>query len=221
MSKRKRNKLIDNVKRYHELAVSCNQSKSGFNWYENYNKLFNSLSASYNIPIEKTVGVSSALSPSIPWNRAVQYTQFALSNQFTKVKCYTSQIDKAKAILNLPSDNKFFTLRDTTLIPDILHGNKTVSFYYNLLLEDTDHVTLDRHAIRIIYDIPKNQSNLPLANSIMSNKNKYEKHCDVYRSASNELGYSKAYQLQAITWDYFTKHGYKQLCFNCNQTTLL
>jgi hypothetical protein len=216
MNKKLKQKLTDNLMKYYELSVSCKANMDyGLNWYENHNTYFNQVSHGYGIPLEKTVGIASALSPSIPWSRAVRYTDYLIEGKLDKVKCYTNQVDKAVKILELPNGNENITLRDSNSIPDILSGNKTTSFYYNLLLKHDESITLDRHAFRILYDCPKTQANLKAITPLMSDRNKYESHCDVYRYVSEKVRINPSYKLQALTWNYYTLHPYKQLCFSC------
>lgn len=133
-------------------SVSRQTIGSGLNWYKNANKFATYLSNKHKVDFNKVCAVISALSPACNWVQNKKDAQnmiicFAndLNYQDFNFSTYGQNVAKAWNILNYKGFEKledvFFSLKT---------GAKTYSFYLNILNpNDTNHVTIDRHAIAI------------------------------------------------------------------------
>ena len=139
------------------------------------------------------VGVVAALSPNNKWDRNLQ-NAFDLCQAFIegqdldsiKVSTYHTMKRKAWYILEtMPTYDETVT---------ILNGKKIVSFFRNIMGDETD-ITIDGHARNIYYN---DRQGLTTPNTNIK-KLEYVDIQKAYKRASKKLGL-KAYELQAITW---------------------
>lgn len=177
--------IIDNINYVYNLCDDY-YIKAGKDWYKQANQFCKFLHKQYpRYNIQQIVGVLSALSPAVEWETNKYDTIQLLKNKDSIVSTYNKQRDKAISILNLrnPTNNK---------IINILHGNKTISFYNNILLRNT-HITIDRHMGRLLLD----NNDLNIVNRLIQNH--YVLFSNILLDYSKQHNL-KGYELQAILW---------------------
>lgn len=167
--------------------------KHGMTWYLNALTDCKELANKLELPIHIVVGVVAALSPNNKWERntlnALELCQAFIDGQdmdSVKVSTYNAMKRKAWSILqDMP------TYEETIII---LNGKKIVSFFRNIMGDETD-ITIDGHARNIYYN---DRQGLTTPNTSIR-KLEYFDIQKAYKRASKKLGL-KAYELQAITW---------------------
>ena len=181
----------------HILSVyrmaSPTEIKHGMTWYSSAFADCKKVSTKLSLPMHIVVGVVAALSPNNKWDRNLQ-NAFDLCQAFIegqdldsiKVSTYHTMKRKAWYILEtMPTYNETVT---------ILNGKKIVSFFRNIMGDETD-ITIDGHARNIYYN---DRQGLTTPNTNIK-KLEYVDIQKAYKRASKKLGL-KAYELQAITW---------------------
>lgn len=153
--------------------------KAGVEFYRLANQECNKLAQKYNITHQQACGIVSCLSPRLKWEfniRAADRFLSGLRNVHT-----TTQVKKAERIL---------TETDEKEIAKIINGEKTVSFYYNMLkFTDNSYVTIDRWMLRIVYG----------ENKITVTDKNYKIIKDVFMKYAKKVKLTPI-ELQAITW---------------------
>ena len=158
-------------------------------------------------PLHIVVGVCAALSPNNKWERNIDNT-LSLIRAFldgedvesVKVSTYHTMKRKAWSILE--------TMPDRDGVVKILNGQKIVSFFCNIMGEDT--CTVDGHAKNIFYGerhgLTSDKSNI--------GKKEYATIQEAYVNAGKQVRFNgrplKAFEMQAITWVTWRRiHGIK------------
>lgn len=159
------------------------------------------------VPLHIVVGVCAALSPNNKWDRNIDNT-LSLIRAFlngddvetVKVSTYHTMKRKAWSILEL--------MPDQDEVIKILNGQKIVSFFCNIMGEDT--CTVDGHAKNIFYGerhgLTSDKSNI--------GKKEYATIQEAYVNAGKQVRFNgrplKAFEMQAITWVTWRRiHGIK------------
>lgn len=181
-----------NIIAIYKLA-NPSEIKHGMTWYLNALTDCKKIAEQLKLPTHIVVGVVSALSPNNQWERNI-LNAHDLCKAFIdgqdmdslKVSTYHAMKRKAWHILeNMPT-------YDETIV--ILNGKKIVSFFRNIMGDETD-ITIDGHARNIYYN---DRQGLTTPNTSIR-KLEYIDIQKAYKRASKKLGL-KAYELQAITW---------------------
>lgn len=163
--------------------VATDKEKS--DWYVNANNYCRYLSDKHQLPLDKVIGIVSALSPRKEWglNKRIA-EQLITSNNCGQIKVF---VDKARNI----RDNG----NTETEILSILNGQKIKSFYMNIKYPNKgDNVTIDRHAIAVA--IGRTASDTEQA--LTDKHYKFFKDCYIW--TAEQLGI-KPLLLQSITWE--------------------
>lgn len=159
------------------------------------------------VPLHIVVGVCAALSPNNKWDRNIDNT-LSLIRAFlngddvdaVKVSTYHAMKHKAWSILE--------EMPDRDRVVAILNGQKIVSFFSNIMGEDT--CTVDGHAKNIFYGerhgLTSDKSNI--------GKKEYATIQEAYVDAGKQVRFNgrplKAFEMQAITWVTWRRiHGIK------------
>ena len=154
-----------------ELALS---------WYERAHNECLLLSQVFEIPLNKVVGVVSALSPNNKWNQNLKDAWNFLDAPSIQTKVCTFKNQRRKALDILDSDGS-----DESIL-GILKGAKTSNFYKNIrYYRDSQAVTVDTWAYRSVGLKPsvKNFKATELA----------------YKNVAKELNLMP-HQVQAVVW---------------------
>jgi thermostable 8-oxoguanine DNA glycosylase len=136
------------------------------------------------VPYDIVCGVTAALSPSNKWERNVKDVFNLLTlEKLPKVATYGRNLLVALKILKWGR------------VDGILSGNKVVSFYDNLLREDSTEVTVDRH----VWNAYMGERQIISESGPRLTERRYVDCSNAYREAAGMFGI-KPYQMQAITW---------------------
>jgi hypothetical protein len=124
-------------------AAMLSEVRQGTGWYREAHIYLEQLAAHFDLPIEKVIGITAALSPRANWKQNISDTYHFIKNKGKyKVVSYYQQKQKALAILRLKK-----VTEDKIL--NILHGPKTSQFFLTILHPEIDHnPVIDRHIIR-------------------------------------------------------------------------
>ena len=160
--------------------ASADELNAGLAWYQDAHDWCKDIATQHELSLETVVGIVAALSPACAWEKnladalaIIQHGELAI------VSTYGLNKDKALVIL------------DGSEPLDVLGGHKVRSFYHNILCpNDTAHVTIDRHAIRVVAETTKL--------NVVPDKD-YYLIADMYKDAARELELVPC-QLQAIAW---------------------
>ena len=173
------------------------EMEAGKLWYSSAYRICLHIANKFNCPITKVVGVVSALSPGTNWNQNI-------ADAHNLILAWYHLIDPAEVVVTTYGANKRKAIRVLNLNSSdsedierlLLHKskiNKTGSFFWNILrYSDREHVTVDRHAIRIALG-PEY-----LDNACMTEK-RYRTTVEAYKIAAKGLNL-RGNELQAITW---------------------
>lgn len=183
--KHTRQSTTSNILKMYNFAT-IDEIKEGINWYTNANIVCSELSEETNrYSIHQIAGAISALSPRNKWSRNILDVRNLVKDRYCKVGTFHANRDKARAILDAfyPSPRE---------IEEILRGQKTISFYRNIVdPNDPNYVTIDGHAIGIW--LGQRVTNLTVSGDA------YYVISQEYEKAAKKLGLIPN-QLQAITW---------------------
>jgi hypothetical protein len=174
-------KCVNNI-----LKVYNNSDKTiSTNWYIEANEYATTLAILFNVKLSVACGVIAALSPLKSWDENKLIARSFLHNG--KGKHTKAFIDKANQIK--------VSNGDVETIATILNGNKTISFFINILEpHEQNFVTIDRHALSIA-----------IGRNIKENEgkgitfNQYQFFVNVYNVAGAKAGISPVL-MQSITW---------------------
>lgn len=165
------------------LQASDDDYESGLNWYNSAHTIARKLGRKYGLDYVKTAGVLSALSPRNKWQRNVADADNLLADETVKVSTFNA--NKTKAI----------DIKNGANIPQTLKGNKTVSFWKNIVNPGcAETVTVDTWAYIV--------ANGPLPDDTKLSgltDNTYNELVQAYKNVAAIVGLLPQ-QVQAITW---------------------
>jgi len=188
--------MIDNIIKIYKLATP-EEKRDGIVWYANAYSDCNRIALDLSVPVHIVTGVVAALSPNNKWNRNVTNAReliqaFVNGDDMDSVKVSTYHTMKKKAwsiLEDMPNHEGVIVL---------LNGRKIVSFYRNIMGDDT--CTVDGHAKNIYYGerhgLTDDRTNV--------GKKEYKTISDAYVKAGKRVRVNgrslKAFEIQAITW---------------------
>lgn len=130
--------VAENLEKVMSMA-SPSLISDGQQWYWEANDFIKTLAQKYDLQDWKTSAIVSALSPMKEWGLNKRIAEEFINGK-TDIH-FSKQVDKALQILRLDGWGQ-------SRVEQILQGQKTVSFYHNLLNPDNpDFVTIDRHVL--------------------------------------------------------------------------
>ena len=196
----------ENILFVYNLATP-EEKRDGIVWYAKALADCLWISEQTEVPLHIVVGVCAALSPNNKWDRNIDNT-LSLIRAFlngddvetVKVSTYHTMKRKAWSILE--------AMPDQDEVIKILNGQKIVSFFCNIMGEDT--CTVDGHAKNIFYGerhgLTSDKTNI--------GKKEYATIQEAYVSAGKQVRFNgrplKAFEMQAITWVTWRRiHGIK------------
>tara|TARA_R100001244_G_scaffold10358_1_gene12359 strand:+ start:70 stop:669 length:600 start_codon:yes stop_codon:yes gene_type:complete len=187
---------VENILKIYRLATP-EEKRDGVVWYAEAYAQCNRIAIDLEVPVHIVTGVVAALSPNNKWDRNV-LNAHDLIGAFTngddiddvKVSTYHTMKRKAWSILEAMPDHEG--------VIAILNGQKIVSFYRNIMGDDT--CTVDGHAKNIYYgerhSLTDDKTNV--------GKKEYKTISDAYVDAGKRARVNgrplKAFEIQAITW---------------------
>jgi len=188
--------MIDNIIKIYKLATP-EEKRDGIVWYANAYSDCNRIALDLSVPVHIVTGVVAALSPNNKWDRNVVNAReliqvFVNGDDIDSVKVSTYHTMKRKAWSILEE------MPDHEGVISLLNGQKIVSFYRNIMGDDT--CTVDGHAKNIYYGerhgLTDDRTNV--------GKKEYKTISDAYVKAGKRVRVNgrslKAFEIQAITW---------------------
>ena len=188
--------MIDNIIKIYKLATP-EEKRDGIVWYANAYSDCNRVALDLSVPVHIVTGVVAALSPNNKWDRNVVNAReliqaFVNGDGMDSVKVSTYHTMKRKAWTILED------MLDHEGVIALLNGQKIVSFYRNIMGDDT--CTVDGHAKNIYYGkrhgLTDDKTNV--------GKKEYKIISDAYVKAGKRVRVNgrslKAFEIQAITW---------------------
>ena len=187
---------IDNIITIYKLATP-EEKRDGIVWYANAYSDCNRIALDLSVQVHIVTGVVAALSPNNKWDRNVANARDLIAGFLDgdcvddiKVSTYNAMKKKAWSILEQMPDHEG--------VIDILNGQKIVSFYRNIMGDDT--CTVDGHAKNIYYGerhgLTDDKTNV--------GKKEYKTISEAYVKAGKRVRVNgrslKAFEIQAITW---------------------
>lgn len=171
---------------------SADERKWGLSWYKEAHDFCEGVHDKTRVPLDRVVGVLSALSPRNKWGKNKEDTIHLVlaylrggAQAATSLPVSTFNGNKAKAISILGLEDSYTPL-------SILSGNKVRSFYSNVLeLESSSAVTVDTHAYSVYL------GSRTVGKSIGSKE--YLRVSDAYKSSAELLSIHPIH-LQATCW---------------------
>jgi hypothetical protein len=187
---------IENIVNIYRMATP-EEKKHGIVWYATALATCMRIAQDTDTPLHIVVGVCAALSPNNKWERNIDNTKdliVAYLNgdhiESIKVSTYNAMKRKAWSILDAMPDHNG--------VIEILNGQKIVSFYRNIMGDDT--CTVDGHARNIYY----NQREGLTSDKTNIGKKEYIEIQKAYVEAGKKVQFNgralKAFEMQAITW---------------------
>ena len=188
--------MIDNIIKIYKLATP-EEKRDGIVWYANAYSDCNRIAIDLSVPVHIVTGVVAALSPNNKWDRNVVNARELIQAfvngddmDSVKVSTYHTMKKKAWSILEDMPDHEGVIV--------LLNGQKIVSFYRNIMGDDT--CTVDGHAKNIYYGerhgLTDDKTNV--------GKKEYKTISDAYVKAGKRVRVNgrslKAFEIQAITW---------------------
>ena len=188
--------MIDNIIKIYKLATP-EEKRNGIVWYANAYSDCNRIAIDLSVPVHIVTGVVAALSPNNKWDRNVTNARELIQAfvngdgmDSVKVSTYHTMKKKAWSILEKMPDYEGVIV--------LLNGQKIVSFYRNIMGDDT--CTVDGHAKNIYYGerhgLTDDRTNV--------GKKEYKTISDAYVKAGKRVRVNgrslKAFEIQAITW---------------------
>ena len=173
------------------------EKRDGIVWYANALAECNRIAIDYDVPLHIVVGVCAALSPNNRWDRNIDNTRDMVQAYINgddidsfKVSTYHAMKRKAWGILDAMPDHDG--------VISILNGQKIVSFYRNIMGDDT--CTIDGHARNIYYG----ERHGLTTDKTGVGKREYAEIQQAYVDAGKRVRFNgralKAFEMQAITW---------------------
>ena len=187
---------IDNIVSIYRLATP-EEKRDGVVWYARALADCMRIADDSEVPLHIVVGVCAALSPNNKWDRNVQNTRDMVQAFINgddidsfKVSTYHTMKRKAWSILE--------EMPDYDSVVSILNGQKIVSFFRNIMGDDT--CTIDGHARNIYYGIRHGLT----TDKTSVGKREYAEIQQAYVQAGKKVRFNgralKAFEMQAITW---------------------
>ena len=188
--------MIDNIIKIYKLATP-EEKRDGIVWYANAYSDCNRIAIDRSVSVHIVTGVVAALSPNNKWDRNVVNARELIQAfvngddmDSVKVSTYHTMKKKAWSILEDMPDHEGVIV--------LLNGQKIVSFYRNIMGDDT--CTVDGHAKNIYYGerhgLTDDKTNV--------GKKEYKTISDAYVKAGKRVRVNgrslKAFEIQAITW---------------------
>ena len=188
--------MIDNIIKIYKLATP-EEKRDGVVWYANAYSDCNRIAIDLSVPVHIVTGVVAALSPNNKWDRNVVNARELIQTfvngddmDSVKVSTYHTMKKKAWSILEDMPDHEGVIV--------LLNGQKIVSFYRNIMGDDT--CTVDGHAKNIYYGERHGLSD----DKTNVGKKEYKTISDAYIKAGKRVRVNgrslKAFEIQAITW---------------------
>ena len=187
---------VENILAIYKMATP-EEKRDGIVWYADALRDCTRIAIDLDLPVHIVTGVCAALSPNNKWDRNI-INAHDLCAAFVngdgmdsiKVSTYHKMKQKAWSILEAMPDHDG--------VIDILNGQKIVSFYRNIMGDDT--CTIDGHARNIAYaervGLTDDKTNIGVK--------EYRTLQADYVSAAKRTRVNglalKAFELQAITW---------------------
>ena len=189
---------VENIVKIYRKATK-EEVQAGITWYQDAQDTFTGLANKYKLSLHIVVGVAAALSPNNKWDINIRNTEDMikayLGGAFVdacKPSTYKAMRDKAWSILQRQHE-----LSHEDVIK-VLNGQKIVSFYRNIMGDDT--CTVDGHALNIY----RNERHNMTSDKTNVGKKAYREIQEAYTMAGAKVRVNrrklKAYEMQAITW---------------------
>ena len=187
---------IKNILSIYKLATP-QEIKDGIAWYLEAYKISNEIAIECELPLNIVVGVIASLSPNNKWDRNILNARDLIKAflngehiESFKVSTYNAMKQKAWHIMEtMPNHEETIS---------ILNGQKIVSFYRNIMGDDT--CTVDGHA----FNIWRNERHGLTTDKTNIGKKLYREIQDDYVEACKHIKTNgrnlKAFEMQAITW---------------------
>lgn len=187
---------VENILAIYKMATP-EEKRDGIVWYADALRDCTRIALDTSVPLHVVVGVVASLSPNNKWERNIQNAKdliHACVNgdgiDSVKVCTYHKMKEKAWSILEaMPDHDGVIT---------ILNGQKIVSFYRNIMGDDT--CTIDGHARNIAYNervgLTDDKTNIGVR-EYRTLQAEYVQAAKRTRVNGRAL---KAFELQAITW---------------------
>lgn len=173
------------------------EKRDGIVWYADAYRDCNRIALDLQIPLHIVVGVVAGLSPNNKWERNIINARdliqaFVNGDDMDSVKVSTYHTMKAKAWSILVA------MPDHDGVIKILNGQKIVSFYRNIMGDDT--CTIDGHARNIAYGervgLTDDRTNI----GVKEYRTLQEEYVLAAKRTRVNGRALKAFELQAITW---------------------
>ena len=187
---------VENILAIYKLATP-EEKRDGIVWYADALRDCTRIATDLELPVHIVTGVCAALSPNNKWDRNIVNARdfcaaFVNGDGMDSVKVSTYHKMKSKAWSILEA------MPDHDGVIAILNGQKIVSFYNNIMGDDT--CTIDGHARNIAYGervgLTDDKTNIGVK--------EYRTLQTDYVSAAKRTRVNgralKAFELQAITW---------------------
>ena len=188
--------MVQNIIKWYD-GSSNEAREQGANWYYQANHIATYIANKFNVPVAKVCGVIAALSPATNWVQNI-------ADAHNLILAWVNNIDPREVVVGTYGKNKIKAIQiltgpsgTDTVIGQILLNksrvNKTASFYWNILYpRDKDHVTIDRHAFRIVLDSPQ-------ADEVCMTEKRYRSMVEAFKLAAEKLNVEPQ-RVQATTW---------------------
>ena len=187
---------VSNIIAIYKMATPA-EKRDGIVWYADALRDCTQIANDLDLPVAIVTGVCAALSPNNKWDRNIVNARdlcAAFVNgdamESVKVSTYNKMKEKAWSILEQMPDHDG--------IIKILNGQKIVSFYRNIMGDDT--CTIDGHARNIAYNervgLTDDRTNIGVK-EYRTLQAEYVEAAKKTRVNGRRL---KAFELQAITW---------------------
>jgi hypothetical protein len=171
----------NNIVRVFNVATD----KEKEDWYASANTYCQYLSDKHNLPVDKVIGIVSALSPRKEWG---------LNKRLAEQLISTDNCGQIKLFVNKARDIRDKGNSECEIL-SILNGQKIKSFFMNIKYPDSGtNVTVDRHAIAVAIGRTANETE----QSLTDKNYKFFKDCYVW--TAQQMGI-KPLLLQSITWN--------------------
>lgn len=187
---------VDNIVAIYRMATP-EEKRDGVVWYARALADCMRIAEDTDVPLHIVVGVCAALSPNNRWERNIDNTRDMVQAYINgddidsfKVSTYHAMKRKAWGILDAMPDHDG--------VISILNGQKIVSFYRNIMGDDT--CTIDGHARNIYYS----ERHGLTTDKTGVGKREYAEIQQAYVDAGKSVRFNgralKAFEMQAITW---------------------
>ena len=187
---------VENILSIYKLATP-QEKRDGIVWYADALRDYTQIAIDLDMPVHIVTGVCAALSPNNKWDRNVINARDLCAAYVNgddmdsvKVSTYNKMKEKAWSILQAMPDHNG--------VISILNGQKIVSFYRNIMGDDT--CTIDGHARNIAYGerigLTDDKTNI----GVKEYRTLQAAYVDAAKRTRVNGRALKAFELQAITW---------------------